>query len=296
MELRDIEIFLTLAEELHFTRTAERLRVSPARISQAIRKQERQVGAQLFARTSRSVRLTAIGEQLYRDLRPAYRELCAGLERARLAAQGKIDVLSVGMLPCNAYDLRPYWEAFRARHPQWGLRIRHNPFIHPFEPLRNGDVDVLVSWLPIEEPDFTVGPVVFTEPRVLLAAPEHELAARSSVSIEAFGEFGALSAAVPLPDYWEDAFIPFYTPSGRLIQRGPAVGQLDDILTLVGTGEAVHHLGAHVARYHARPDVRFVPIDDVPRLRWGLIWRAEAECERILALARVVRDLGPVAL
>ncbi|MEW9551177.1 LysR family transcriptional regulator, partial [Nonomuraea sp. NPDC050783] len=43
MELRDVEIFLTLAEELHFARTAERLRVSPSRISQAIRKQERQV-------------------------------------------------------------------------------------------------------------------------------------------------------------------------------------------------------------------------------------------------------------
>lgn len=58
VELRDIEIFLTLAEELHFGRSAERLRVSPARVSQAIKKQERAIGAQLFERTSRQVRLT----------------------------------------------------------------------------------------------------------------------------------------------------------------------------------------------------------------------------------------------
>ena len=58
MELRDIEVFLTLAEELHFGRTAERLHVTPARVSQAIKKQERAIGAALFERTSRVVRLT----------------------------------------------------------------------------------------------------------------------------------------------------------------------------------------------------------------------------------------------
>ncbi|MEU4537290.1 LysR family transcriptional regulator [Streptosporangium sp. NPDC023825] len=56
MELRDIEIFLTLAEELHFGRTAVRLCLSPARVTQAIQKQERQVGAPLFERTNRMVR------------------------------------------------------------------------------------------------------------------------------------------------------------------------------------------------------------------------------------------------
>ena len=58
MELRDIEIFLTLAEELHFGRTAERLRISQARVSQSIKQQERRIGGALFERTSRSVRLT----------------------------------------------------------------------------------------------------------------------------------------------------------------------------------------------------------------------------------------------
>ncbi|GAA4629950.1 hypothetical protein GCM10023196_053370 [Actinoallomurus vinaceus] len=50
MELRDIEIFLTLAEELHFGRTAERLHISQARVSQAIGQQERGVGGRLFDR------------------------------------------------------------------------------------------------------------------------------------------------------------------------------------------------------------------------------------------------------
>jgi DNA-binding transcriptional LysR family regulator len=71
VELRDIEIFLTLAEELHFGRTAERLHVSQARVSQAISKQERRLGVALFDRTSRRVTLTPVGRRLREDLQQA---------------------------------------------------------------------------------------------------------------------------------------------------------------------------------------------------------------------------------
>lgn len=88
MELRDIEIFLTLAEELHFGRTAERLHISQSRVSQSIKKQERRLGAVLFDRTSRVVRLTSLGEQLRDDLLPVQRELRRIMERAARAAHG----------------------------------------------------------------------------------------------------------------------------------------------------------------------------------------------------------------
>ena len=73
-ELRDIEIFLTPAEELHFGRTAQRLRVTPARVSQAIKKRERRVGAPLFDRSPHHVALTPIGRQLHADLQTAFEQ------------------------------------------------------------------------------------------------------------------------------------------------------------------------------------------------------------------------------
>ncbi|MFD8194703.1 LysR substrate-binding domain-containing protein [Streptomyces wuyuanensis] len=106
----------------------------------------------------------------------------------------------------------PYWEAFRARHPQWALRIRHNPFVDAFGPLRRGEIDVLVAWLPVEEPDLTVGPVIYTEHAVALVAHDHELAVRPSVSLEVFGDFGIWQGPAG-PDYWADAFTPFQTPA-----------------------------------------------------------------------------------
>ena len=85
MELRDIEVFLTLAEELHFGRTAERLHVTPARVSQAIKKQERAIGAELFERTTRAVRLTPIGEQLRDDLELGYCQIRQAIGGANTA-------------------------------------------------------------------------------------------------------------------------------------------------------------------------------------------------------------------
>ncbi|MFE9656552.1 LysR family transcriptional regulator [Micromonospora sp. NPDC006431] len=64
-----------MAEELHFGRTAQRLHLTTARVSQSIKKQERRIGAQLFDRTSRTVRPTPLGEQLYTDLKAAYGQI-----------------------------------------------------------------------------------------------------------------------------------------------------------------------------------------------------------------------------
>ncbi|WP_354645305.1 LysR family transcriptional regulator [Kitasatospora camelliae] len=291
MELRDIEIFLTLAEELHFGRTAQRLYVSSARVSQAIKQQERSIGVELFQRDSRNVRLTPTGERLRKDLVPIYRGLKESVERARLAAQGKTDVLRIGMIPGNAHDLRHYWETFRARHPQWGLKLRHAPFAEPFAGLRHGDIDILVSWLPVLEADLVTGPKLFAETRVLAVSLDHELAGRASASLEMLGDFQT-SASQTLPEYWADSYTPPHTPKGRVIERGAQVDTIDDIFTLVSAGEIVNTFPVHVSRYWARPDIDWLPIRDMDALDYGLVWHGESENDLIRAFAQVVRDLG----
>jgi hypothetical protein len=64
-EIREVEIFLVMAEELHFRRAADRLYLSPSRVSQAVRALEDRVGARLFDRTNRWVRLTPLGESCW---------------------------------------------------------------------------------------------------------------------------------------------------------------------------------------------------------------------------------------
>ncbi|AYF72815.1 LysR family transcriptional regulator [Nocardia yunnanensis] len=296
MELREIEIFLTLAEELHFGRTAERLHVSPARISQAIKKQERSVGADLFERTSRTVKLTALGEQLRDDLRPLYRGLHDSVARVRVAAQSKAAVLTVGTVNFNAYELRAFWNAFKARYPQWSVRIRHNGFTDPYGALRDGRVDAVVTWLPVEEPDLVVGPVLFTETRSMIVPIEHELAERDTVSLEELGNYPALGAGPGVPEYWENEYVPFYTPSGRPVEKVLVTTGQEETMAAVGHDGVIHSRGAHVSRYTNRPDIVSIPIHDATPLYWVLVWRADRENAGIRGLAEVVRELGTATL
>ncbi|WP_067136395.1 LysR family transcriptional regulator [Microtetraspora malaysiensis] len=295
MELRDIEIFLTLAEELHFARTAERLHVTPARITKSIQKQERQIGAPLFERTPRSVRLTPLGRQLRDDLWPMYSGLQEGMRRAKLAAEGITGVLRLGMIPHIAHDLRRYWDTFRSHHPQWKLQIRLAPFVDPFAGLRRGDIDVLVAWLPVEEPDLTVGPVLFTEPRRLGVATDHELARYTTASLEMLADFPHHDSP-SRPDYWADSFLPSHTPAGHRIERGPLARNTEEILSLVTTGETVSLFPHHMSRYWIRPDIVYLPVRDVDLLKFAPVWSAETENDMIRAFAQTVRDLGPLDL
>jgi len=165
-EKHELEAFLVLAEELHFGRTAERLRRSQARVSQTIKKLERRIGAPLFERTSRRVALTPLGARLRDDLRPLYEGMDDAVARAVAAARGVDGVLRVGFLGSGALTAA-ILSTFRARHPGCQVRMRETHFADPLGPLRSGEVDVLITRLPVDEPDLTVGPVVLSEPRVL---------------------------------------------------------------------------------------------------------------------------------
>ncbi len=83
VDLRQERAFLVLTKELHFGRTAARLGVTRARVSQTIRALEARVGVPLFDRTSRRVTLTPLGAELEGRLRPAHSALAAALERPR---------------------------------------------------------------------------------------------------------------------------------------------------------------------------------------------------------------------
>ncbi|WP_433253852.1 LysR family transcriptional regulator [Streptosporangium sp. CA-135522] len=293
MELRDIEIFLTLAEELHFGRTAEQLHVSTARVSQSIKKQERRVGAALFDRTSRTVTLTAIGCRLRDDLRQGYDLIQAGLARATAAGLGASGTLRLGVMGALGNELRPVIDAFRARHLECDVRLQEFHFTDAFTLLRENAVDVQLMWLPIREPDMSVGPVTLTEGRVLAIAADHPMAVEKAASMEDLGDHPVLAPAAGPPDYWIEAMAPSRTPSGRPVPRGPAAKTFHEVLSLVASGQGVCPLNAHVARYYTHPDIVFLPILDASPTEWALVWRTGAESPLIRAFAGTARQIGP---
>lgn len=293
MDLRDIEIFLTLAEELHFGRTAERLHVSTPRVSQSIAQQERRIGAPLFERTSRRVTLTPLGARLRDDLESGYRRILEGVASATSAARGTRDTLTFGVMGPLWQEIAPVTALFRERHPAVDLRMREVRLDEPFRLLRDGEVDVALLWLPVEEKDLTVGPVTFTEPIVLAVGRTHPLATRSSVSLDELAHETVLPSGLPVPDYWEDAVSP--VPRNDA-DRGGTMPTREEVLWRVTSGDGVAVACAQGIRYLERSDVAYVPIDEQPVLRWGLVRRSGPVHPLVAEFSQVAAELGPLAL
>lgn len=287
MDLRDIEVFLALAEELHFGRTAERLHLTPARVSQVVKGAEAHVGGALFDRTSRRVALTPLGEQLHDDLSDRYQEIHAAIERARNAAQRVTATLRLGMISWRSTVLNAALELLTERMPGLDVTIRTIPFGSPFECLRSGELDAAILWLPVREPDLTVGPLVNTEQIVLAMSASHPLASAESVVLEDLAEVTVMGGAQP--EYWREGLVPTRTPSGRIVPIGPLVSTTEEMVPILTTGEAVSPMHAHAAQYLPLPGVVYRPIVDSPDAQWVLVWRTATEDDRIRALADAVR-------
>ncbi|MFI9506180.1 LysR family transcriptional regulator [Nocardia sp. NPDC052566] len=296
VELRDIEIFLTLAEELHFGHTAERLHVSQARVSQAIRKQERRIGTALFERTSRSVRLTPVGRRLREDLQQVHDLLQAALARAEAAGLSADQSLRIGVFGHAGHELRPLIDTFHTRYPGCGITFGEINGVDPFTALRDGRHDINVLWLPVLEPDITVGPTVLTGRRLLAVATGHPLAERGSASLEDLADYRVADFGQDAPEYWVSSMVPTRTPQGRRIPRGPLARTFHEIVSLVASGQCVHPLGEIAARYNTPPGIVFLPMPDAPELQWALTWRTTADNAAIRAMARTAAEFGPIQL
>ncbi|GAA0429717.1 LysR family transcriptional regulator [Actinoplanes capillaceus] len=295
MELRDIEIFLTLAEELHFGRTADRLHVSQARVSQAIKMQERRIGGVLFERTSRAVTLTPLGEQLRDDLRTGYDAIRKGLARATESTRGMTGTVRLGVMGIVGHEIRGVIEKFTADHPGCDVALREIVFSDPFSGLRSGDLDLILVWRPVREPDLTEGPTLLTEGRLMGVWTGHELASLPSVSMEDFAGRAVVHCPQPGLEYWIESMAPRFTPGGQAIPRGPAVTTFHEVLTEVAAGRGITPMNEHGLHYFSHPGVVWVPLHDAPITEWALAWRSDDLNRRARAFVDVAELSGPRA-
>ncbi|MFG2848456.1 LysR family transcriptional regulator [Kitasatospora sp. NPDC048296] len=285
LERHELEAFLTLAEELHFGRTAERLRVSTARVSQTIAKLERRVGVPLFHRTSRRVELSPVGRDLYEELRPAWSRITAAVARAVDAGRGLTGVLRVAFHgPAAGQLLVGVAQRFRERHPDCDVRIREArpPDVLPW--LRDGEVDLALTCHPVSADEVDTGPVLVREARMLAVPAGHPFARREALSMADLARATVLRIPERLPDSGR-------APAGRHVSGGPTAMTSNEALTLVGAGEGVFVVGAHARRYFARPDVVYVRIADAAPVEWGLVWPAGGATARVRAFGDAALDV-----
>lgn len=300
MNLEQVQAFLILSEELHFGRTAERLYLSQPRVSRIIAALEAEVGAALFDRTSRRVRLTPLGARFLAEVRPGFGQMQSALNDARHAARGLTGRLRVGCLvTVGGLALTRLVEEFCTRYPNCDLTVETVPTRDPYWPLRQGQVEVMVSLLvaakadPEEDADLAFGPVIECRDRMLAVSRGHRLASRDSVSIEDLADEEVHENAPTFPAALYDELAPPFTLRGRPIRRTYPWLSDDDVLTAVARGRIVHPTMAGTAVF-SRPDLVLIPFRDIAPTAIGLVWSRAHVNARIRALADLAQSFSPI--
>ena len=185
VDLRLLTPFLTLADELHFSRAAERLNIAQPALSQQIARLERQLGFQLFDRPPRPIALTAAGRTLLDRVTPALALLEQGVLEGKALAGEQVAHLSVGYLSSLAPQLMPLIVAsLRDTHSHITLTLYEASLIEQLAALRSGRTHVALIHT---NPDLPVAVgglrsvTIATGPRMIVMRPDNPLAADPEV-------------------------------------------------------------------------------------------------------------------
>lgn len=275
MELRQLAYFVAIAEELHFGRAAERLRISKPTLSQQLVALERSLGARLLERSARAVSLTPAGATLLVEARP----LLAAAQRARDAVSGStsgVRSLDLRVTVGTPLVLGGQLAALE-QLPGVTVNISITDGVDAEQAVLDGRAQAALVWLRRDHHPRLQGRAVATSPVCLLLPADHRLAGADSVHVRDLAhEPIALFARHMSPAVW-DVFVGHLLPGrhpapGQLIEVPRRLNPMPDMVRALVQHSAVTPLVAPVADAVADDSVVVRPLDPPLRLPLELLW------------------------
>jgi DNA-binding transcriptional LysR family regulator len=198
MDISQLEVFLSVAQEKSFSRAAEALHRTQPAVSQAIRRLETELGEPLFDRSSKDGTLTAAGKVLFdfaQQMMNLRHHAHSAIRELRDLHRGKLT------LSANEYTvmgLLPLIPTFRARHPHIKIEVKRSLASRIPSEILGRDVEIgVVTFKP---PDASISALpVSTDELALIVAPDHPLAGRQTVSVRELGAETFIAHNVPSP-------------------------------------------------------------------------------------------------
>ncbi|WP_256969150.1 LysR family transcriptional regulator, partial [Pseudomonas aeruginosa] len=183
MELRHLRCFVVLAEELHFTRAAERLHIEQPPLSRAIKELEDELGVTLFDRDRRGTRLTVAGAAFLQDTRRLFTVLEQARENARAIAAGLRGSLRIAISD-GAMDprLSAFLARCRAEEPEVEIRLSEVPLTEQIRGLRSGDFTIGFAHA-ADVGEGIVAEPIWRDPIVIAVPARHSLLAHKQVPL-----------------------------------------------------------------------------------------------------------------
>ena len=272
LELRDLRYFLAVAEELNFTRAAERLHLAQQALSAAVRKLEADLGVQLFTRSTRHVALTAAGEALVGAARHVLASAADAVDEVTRAGSGRTGRLIIGFSTAagTVPTVRAFVRRFTQSAPGVDIRLVEHDFSDPTAGLLSGGTQVAFVFGPL--PDERLESLTVIEEWRLAALPAgHPLSERGALTSADLT--GLPWLRVPASDSTWTRFW-FHHPLGET-QAGPEIRTADEWVAAIESGRGVAFTMPSVMANFPQTEIATVPVTDLEPARLVLAWRRD---------------------
>ncbi len=273
IELRHLHYFIAVAEELHFSRAAERLHISQPPLSQQIRGLEDELGVKLFERTKRQVQLTEAGKVFLERSYGVLTQLEQTIEVTQRIGRGEIGRLAIGFVGSATYTVLPdILSVFREQFPAVELRLHELTTQEQIQALHHKQVDVGIVRSAIIEPGLSIE-CILQESLVLALPQTHPLSTQVNVSLSALAsELFILFPAKMGPIFYEQ-IINMCQQAGFRPKVAQEAVQMQTIIGLVAAGLGIAFVPASLQNFH-RSGVIYRPLQEqTPKTGLYLAWR-----------------------
>jgi len=291
MDLRHLRYFAAVAEELHFARAAERLHISPPSLTQQIQNLERELGARLFVRTKRDVKLTDAGTRFLEEARATLRQAERAELVAKRAGRGEMGRVEIGFVTSAAClglltDTLP---PFRRSYPLVALSMRKMETPRQFEQLSEGRLDIGFLRPPTRYPTGVAAVPVARQPVVIALPQDHRFAKLAAIPARSLAEEPFVAAMF-------ESDIGYYQQTAAVGEQGGFLPRVEEraadqftIVAMVGAGFGVAVVPQSMASIHI-PGVVFRPLTrQIVRTELVAAYRRDEQAPAVKAFIQHLR-------
>jgi DNA-binding transcriptional LysR family regulator len=271
MELRQIRSFLSIAETLHFGRTAELIHLCQPALSLQIRSLEEEVGVRLFERNRRKTTLTAAGAAFRDNAAAALVQLEQAIRKSRLAAGGKLGLLRIGFISTAGIELvGDIVRQFRELNPEVEFALRNILTAEQVQMLETGALDIGFLRLPIGGQSALDVVTVHREPFVIVVPSSHKLAKKKRVRLrEMAGEDFVMYERSWAPGF-HDLMFGILRDAGIVPNVTQTAGEVPTLISLVHSGMGITIAPLSVVKHSAASVVACKIVDRIPMSEIGI--------------------------
>jgi DNA-binding transcriptional LysR family regulator len=292
MELRHLRYFVVVAEELHFTRAADRLNMAQPPLSQQIHQLESELNVKLFYRTKRQVELTAAGKILLKNVYKILNDIEKACDSAQRANRGEIGEIIVGFTGSATFDILPNLiQMYRKKFPLVDLTVLQLSTTDQIHSLLSGEINIGILCAPIKNSELNFE-VIRQEPFIIAMPKNHPLASDPApIDVQELSKELFIMTPRKAGQIYYDIIINICHNAGFSPNITQEVHELHTSISLVAAGMGVALVPYSIQNFRIKGIIYRQLKNSASTLKTALAWRSDEKSPLVRSFITLAKKI-----